>query len=152
MMTDEIVNQLKYKNDIRKAIAIGATSPKQLFEPNDLLSYRFAFNTEHENNHVPVYLQNPERAIQEKAMNKLCCNGFALSCFDTESNAQETFFKFSRSSKNFSRTAGNCLCHGILGNSDGLKTETNSSSGHFGFYEFEECDLNLTFDILKQLI
>ncbi len=74
----------------------------------------------------------------------------ALSCFVTEHQAESFYAHLRKAFKNAVISIGDALAEGTLTNEDGMKT-SESSNGHFDFYEYENCDLNKTFKITKIL-
>jgi hypothetical protein len=112
--------------------------------------YRFIFdNPEHPNNHKPPFIIKPLRANNPN--DKMKSDGYALSCFEKEIQAKRTFQKFTKSNRNFAKTAGNSLSRGLIENIDGLVDNT-TESGHFNLYEFEDCDLSQKFVITETLV
>ena len=151
MNIKDVIEGLKYKDEIRKIILDGGEEPEEINSANDLNSYRFAFNSNNRNNHIPVYKQTPPRLIQDKAMNKLTCSGYALSCFSSQIHAEALFKKHKNTNKNFHKIVGESLSNGIISNADGLVTVQNSKT-HFDLYEYISCNLRVTFNIVKSLI
>lgn len=75
----------------------------------------------------------------------------ALSCFTTLEKAEAFYSNLRKAFRNVANSIGESLSEGHLSNEDGRKTVT-ASNGHFDFYEYEGCDLNQTFNIIKNLI
>ena len=88
--------------------------------------------------------------LQDISKNKMTTSLLALSCFDNEPHAEAFYSSLKKSFKNISSTLGNSLSRGVLSNEMGMKTST-SQNGHFDFYEFDGCDLNQNFQIIKNL-
>jgi hypothetical protein len=146
-MTD--TNEFKYQTEIEELIALGIALPV-LFEPNNKNAYRYVFKNQTCKNHIPQYKKNPKRMIQEMNRNTLTTSGFALSCFDTETDATRRFEILAKSIPNIRKTIGDGLSNGILSNTDGLITPSNAD-GHFDLYEFKDCDLSNKFKLCKEL-
>lgn len=127
----------------------GCTLPP-LFQPNDMSACRFAFSASDQQNHIPQYVRNPKRMLQDLDKGKGDTSFLALSCFATNLQAELFFSNLTKAFKNAKTSVGDALAEGILANEDGMKTAT-SNNGHFDFYEYEQCDLNKTFKITKKL-
>lgn len=142
--------KFKYQKQIDELLAKGCQLP-ELFVPNNMQACRFAFSEEGHQNHVPQYMSNPKRMLQDISKNKASTSLLALSCFTTTDKAETFYTNLRKAFKNISTSIGDSLAEGALANEDGMKTEA-SSNGHFDFYEYEACDLNKTFQITKHLI
>lgn len=66
-MTKE--TKFKYQKQIDELLAIGCQLP-ELFAPNDIQACRFAFSEEGHVNHIPQYMSNPKRMLQDMGMGK----------------------------------------------------------------------------------
>lgn len=142
--------KFKYQKQIDELLARGCQLP-DLFAPNNMQACRFVFSEEGHQNHVPQYMSNPKRMLQDINQGKANTSLLALSCF-THTNKAETFYiNLRKAFKNVSTSIGDSLSEGKLTNEDGLKTAT-SNNGHFDFYEYEACDLSKTFLITKHLV
>ena len=122
-----------------------------LFPPNDMMACRFVFSEEVSRNHLPQYVSNPKRMLQDINRGNASTLLLALSCFDTNIKAEVFYANLRKAFKNVALTIGESLSEGILSNKDGQRTDVGDN-GHFDFYEFEGCDLNNTFQITKKLI
>ena len=140
----------KYQSHIDNSINIGAVLPA-LTIPKNKCAYRYVFSENNINNHKPVYIQKPKRAISDIDKSKITTSGYSLSCFEEENSAINKFNKLQSNHRNISLTVGDALCSGLLNKNDGLVTQANSET-HFDLYEFECCDLSKTFQIIKTLI
>ena len=140
----------KYQSEIDALINEGAKLPL-LSEPQNKYAYRYVFSEENPNNHKPVYIQNPQRAISDMDKNRFNTSGYALSCFEQEDKAIKKFNELRANIRNIALTMGNALCSGTLKESDGLITEANHET-HFDLYEYHGCDLLRAFEITKILI
>lgn len=147
----EVLEKLKYKDDIRLLIDKGIDLP-DLFEPNRLVAFRYAFSETNPNNHLPIYKQYPQRLIQDKDKMKLTTSGFALSCFDNEEKAETQYRRIIKTHKKFSKTAGDSIAKGTLQIEFGRVSEINQKSRHFDFYEFSDFIANGCFIITNSLI
>ena len=111
---------------------------------------RFAFSDTNHQNHVPQYMANPKRMLQDVAKGKANTSLLGLSCFTTPTKAEAFYINLRKAFRNIPASVGDSLSEGKLGNEDGMKTATGDN-GHFDFYEYEGCDLNSTFQITKIL-
>jgi len=141
--------EYKYQKQIDELIMLGCQMPI-VFSPENMSACRFSFSDNARQNHIPQYMSNPKRMLQDIAKNKTSISLLALSCFDTPSKAETFYSNLKKAFKNISTSIGNALSEGVLNNDDGRKTET-ANNGHFDFYEFVGCDLNKSFHITKQL-
>jgi len=141
--------EYKYQKQINELIALGCQMPT-VFSPENMSACRFAFSDNVRQNHIPQYMSNPKRMLQDIAKSKASMSLLALSCFDTPSKAETFYSNLKKAFKNISTSIGDALSEGVLNDDDGKKTET-ANSGHFDFYEYVGCDLNKTFQITKQL-
>ena len=142
--------RFKYQEQIDMLLAEGCQLP-ELFMPENLQACRFAFSGEGHVNHVPQYMSNPKRMLQDMGKGKVNLSLLSLSCF-TEVEKAETFYRnLCKAFKNIQYTIGDSLSEGCLTNDDGLMTSV-ANNGHFDFYEYETCDLNKTFQITQNLM
>jgi len=142
--------KFKYQKQINELLAKGCQLP-ELYAPNNMEACRFAFSEEGHQNHVPQYMSNPKRMLQDINKNKANPSLLALSCFTAADKAETFYANLRKAFKNISNSIGDSLSEGKLANEDGLKTSA-SDNGHFDFYEYEACDLNKTFEITKHLV
>lgn len=125
---------------------MGCEMPDGLHNPKNYLAFRYVFAYEnHCNNHKPVYVQNPKRALKNPQT-----IGFALSCFDNEQKAVDNFYNNLKKNRNFIKTVGDSLCSGLLNETDGEITPVNFN-GHLSLFEYVDCDLSSKFSIIKTL-
>ena len=141
--------KFKYQKQIDKLTALGCQLPA-LFTPDDMSACRFAFSDTTRQNHVPQYLMNPKRMLQDVEKGKATTSLLALSCFTTSEEAESFYGNLQKAFRKISNSIGDSLAEGALANDDGMKTAT-AGNGHFDFYEYEGCDLNSSFQITKQL-
>ena len=141
--------RFKYQKQIDELLANGCTLPT-LYAPNDMTACRFAFSDGNHQNHVPQYMANPKRMLQDVAKSKATTSLLSLSCFTTPTKAEAFYTNLRKAFKNISTSVGDSLSEGKLSNNDGMKT-VSAENGHFDFYEYEGCDLNKTFQITKNL-
>jgi hypothetical protein len=148
----EIMNEVKFKyqKQIDELLAMGCQLP-ELFAPNNLQACRFAFSGEGHVNHVPQYMSNPKRMLQDMGKEKANISLLSLSCFTSAEKAESFFTNLRKAFKNVQYSIGDSLSEGHLANEDGIMTSA-ATNGHFDFYEYEACDLNKTFQITKRLI
>lgn len=139
----------KYQKEIDELIALGCQMPS-LYAPDNMSACRFSFSDGTHQNHIPQYMSNPKRMLQDIAKSKASLSLLALSCFDTPSRAETFYANLKKAFKNISMSIGDALAEGVLSNDDGRKTVT-ANNGHFDMYEYVGCDLNNTFQITKQL-
>ena len=149
MSNDKKNGRFKYQEQIDKLLAEGYQLP-ELFMPNNLQACRFVFSEEGRPNHIPQYMSNPKRMLQDIGKGKANLSLLSLSCF-TEAEKAVTFYRnLCKAFKNVQHTIGDSLSEGCLTNNDGQMTSV-TNNGHFDFYEYECCDLNQTFYITKTL-
>ena len=151
--TPRYMNQgakFKYQTQIDELLAIGCQLP-ELFAPKGLHACRFAFSGEGHTNHVPQYMSNPKRMLQDMGKGKANISLLSLSCFTDEEKAESFYTNLRKAFKNVHTSIGDSLSEGCLANEDGRKTST-ASNAHFDFYEYDTCDLNKSFQITKSLL
>ena len=141
--------KFKYQKQIDELLAIGCQLP-ELFAPNNLQACRFAFSEEGYTNHIPQYMSNPKRLLQDMGKGKANISLLSLSCFTTADKAETFYTNLRKAFKNIQYSIGDSLSEGCLTNEDGRMTST-AANGHFDFYEYETCDLNKSFQITKIL-
>lgn len=146
---DKERKKFKYQEQIDELLAMGCQLPV-LYAPNDRKACRFAFSEEGHQNHIPQYMSNPRRMLQDISKGKQTTSLLALSCFITPEKAESFYGNLRKAFKNISKSIGDALAEGTLSNEDGRKT-ADSQNGHFDFYEYAACDLNKTFRITKNL-
>lgn len=139
--------KFKYQKQIDELLAMGCQLPI-LYAPNNRKACRFAFSDEGHQNHIPQYMNNPKRLLQDISKGKQTTSLLALSCFTTPEKAESFYYHLRKAFKNISKSIGDALAEGVLTNEDGKKT-ADSQNGHFDFYEYETCDLNKSFHITK---
>ncbi|MCR4958515.1 MAG: hypothetical protein K6B13_07935 [Prevotella sp.] len=139
----------KYQQLLDGLLANGCRLP-ELFLPNDMNACRFAFTASNQPSHIPQYVSNPRRMLQDIGRNAATTSLLALSCFTTIEKAEAFYTNLRKAFRNAAVSIGDSLAQGILTNDDGMMT-TPSNNGHFDFYEYEGCDLNNTFHVTKKL-
>lgn len=139
----------KYQRQLEELLLQGCQLPK-LYKPNDMHACRFAFSSGERTNHLPQYVSNPKRMLQDIKRGKSDTSLLALSCFDSAERAVAFYKNLTKAFKNTALTIGDALAEGNLSNDDGLKSSTGQN-GHFDFYEYVNCDLNKSFHITKQI-
>lgn len=148
-MCYNIEKEYKYQKQIDELKAQGCQMPA-VYAPDNMSACRFAFTNDARQNHIPQYMSNPKRMLQDIAKSKASMSLLALSCFDTPFKAETFYGNLKKAFKNISVAIGDALSEGGLNNDDGRKTVT-ANNGHFDFYEYVGCNLNSTFEITKQL-
>ena len=141
--------KFKYQKQIDELLALGCQLPT-LYAPNNMKACRFAFSDASRQNHVPQYMANPKRMLQDTSKGKATTSLLSLSCFSTPTKAEAFYINLRKAFRIIPTSVGDSLSEGNLGNEDGMKTATGNN-GHFDFYEYEGCDLNSTFQITKYL-
>lgn len=82
----------KYQKQINELTALGCQMPT-VFSPENMSACRFAFSDNAHTNHIPQYMSNPKRMLQDIAKSKASMSLLALSCFDTPSKADGLLWK-----------------------------------------------------------
>ena len=85
--------RFKYQAQIDELLAIGCQLPR-LFAPNGLQACRFAFSGEAHPNHIPQYMSNPKRMLQDMGKGKANISLLSLSCFATADNGHFDFYEY----------------------------------------------------------
>ena len=119
MMKEE---KFKYQEQMDTLLALGCQLP-ELFAPNDMNACRFAFSGADNQNHIPQYLSNPKRMLQDINNGKSNTSLLALSCFSTTDKAELFYLNLRKAFKNIASTIGDSLSEGKLSNEDGRKTK-----------------------------
>lgn len=148
---NQMINyDFKYLTELQKLEDQGVFLP-QLHTPESKLAFRYVFSKKPEKNHLPVYIQKPQRAISAADKNKQTAAGYALSCFENEEKAFEKYNEYRSHSPKIMNTLGDALSTGIIDNTDGLITTANKDS-HFELFEFSTCNLSEKFQIKRTLV
>ena len=142
-------DKFKYQEQIDMLLVEGCQLP-DLFMPNNQHACRFVFSEEGRLNHIPQYMSNPKRMLQDIGKGKANMSLLSLSCFSEAEKAEAFYRNLCKAFKNIQYTIGDSLSEGRLTNEEGRMTSV-ASNGHFDFYEYECCDLNQTFRITKKL-
>jgi len=145
----EYCKDFKYFTEIEELQKKGIDLPN-LQTPNQKEAYRWCFDYEHKNNHLPVYKQQPLRLIKDNEKDTLTTSGFALSCYETKELSIEKYKKVLKINKNFSKIAGNSVSFVLLKNNDGKITDSNNEK-HFDLYEYVNFEPNKEFKIIEKL-
>lgn len=141
--------KFKYQQWIDQLVKEGCLLPP-LYAPDNMQACRFVFSSNDGRNHIPQYVAQPKRMLQDVAKGRSNTSLLALSCFVTAHQAESFYANLRKAFKNAVNSIGDALAEGTLANDDGMKT-SESGNGHFDFYEFENCDLNKTFKVTKIL-
>lgn len=146
-MQNKKVVMYKYQTEIDGLLKTGLQMPNGLHNPVNKRVFRFVFaDPANPNNHKPVYIQNPIRRNQ----GTISVSGYALSCFETQQNAETKFYALVGKFPKFARTAGDSLCSGLLDSADGEITNSNNE-GHLDLFEYPNCNLSTKFTVVKNL-
>lgn len=145
-----IPRKLKYQDFINEVLEEGVELPP-LMPIAEETAYRFISTTNPDQNHLPGYVRNPKRLIQDRERGRLETTNFALSCFPTEESASAFFTYLKKAMKHIGQKVGDALSEGVLTTEDGLKTKEDEHC-HYDLYEFEGCDLNTKFNLKKMLL
>lgn len=143
--------QFKYRSDLQKLEEEQGILLPKLHAPNSKVAFRYVFSDKPEKNHLPTYIQKPQRAISAADKNRLSTSGYALSCFEDEYKAVSRYDELKSHSPKIKNTLGDTLSYGVLNESDGLITDANAIT-HFDLYESISCNLAETFQIKKSLV
>lgn len=149
-MLQDYIQRLKYKEQMMALeIKAGAGWNTEVFEINNKEAFRFIWDTDvKQNNHKPVYIQRPKRALKGDRRE---IAGYGLSCLDAL-EAAEDFYKFlERVHKNLKESVGDSIAQGILNSFDGVIDEADRHK-HFNLFEFENCDLSVKFTVIKRIV
>lgn len=136
----------KYQKAIDDLLAQGLVMPT-LIAPNGLEAYRFVFEAPDERNNKPVCIQNPKRTLP----NNVKFLGYALSCFNDQTKAEQRYRDLCESFPRTPITIGDSLSGGELHDEDGRISMPDRDTGHFDLYESETCDLNESFKLIERL-
>lgn len=79
----------KYQKQIDELIALGCQLP-ELYAPNNMKACRFVYSDTSRQSHVPQYMTNPKRMLQDVAKGKATTSLLSLSCF-TDTTKAESF-------------------------------------------------------------
>lgn len=141
----------KYRSELQKLEEEKGISLPQLHIPKSKPAFRYVFSDKPEKNHIPAYIQKPQRIISDADRSKLSTSGYALSCFEDENKAVTRYNEYMSHSPRIKNTLGDALSYGNLNEPDGLITDANDDT-HFDLYESASCTLSKTFQIKKTLI
>jgi len=129
------MKRFKYQTELDELMVLGCQLP-DLFSPNNMLAFRFAFSSDSKKNHLPQYKSNPRRMLQDIKKGNATTSLLSLSCFDQSDKAETFYANLCRSFRNAPASLGDTIVSGMLTNEDGLKT-MSGKNGHFDFYEYE---------------
>jgi len=139
----------KYKKQIEQ---LSTQCPPSNYKSKDISAFRFVFEAENDkakNNFLPVLIIKPKRQLKPDN-DTVKCQGYALSLFDSQENAEKRYYKLRKRNKNISKTLGDCLATGTIDKTDGVASEVDNN-GHFSLHEFENTDLAAKFNIISTL-
>jgi hypothetical protein len=142
------VKPFKYQNYINQ---LSEPCPPSNYQPKAMTAYRFVFeetSSKSKNNFLPILMIQPKRQLNFNDTQK--CQGYALSLFDTQENAEKRYLKLKKQIKNISKTLGTHLAEGQITQQDGVVSKTDNN-GHFSLHEFNNTDLSSKFSIISSL-
>lgn len=82
--------QFKYQNWIDELAELGCLLPP-LYPPGNKQACRFVFSSDEHRNHIPQYISNARRMLQDVAKGRGNTSLIALSCFDTANHAERFY-------------------------------------------------------------
>jgi hypothetical protein len=121
--------------------------PPPEYQQVSMSAFRWIFeDINHENNFKPVLLIKPER-INDKMFDsqERKCEGYALSLYDSLSNAKKAYERIRKRNKNLPKMVGTHVAKIALAQTDGVAYECSrhkNNKGHFNFHESENTDLS----------
>lgn len=95
----------KYQSLIDQLLAAGCHLPV-LSLPDDMNACRFAFAEEGHPNHIPQYVSNPRRMLQDMGKNVATTSLLALSCFTTSERAEAFYANLCKAFKHAASSIG----------------------------------------------
>jgi hypothetical protein len=118
------------------------------------MAYRWSlFPIDHTHNFLPNFLYDEARNApprrNDKGDEKKTCRLCALSMFSSEKSAKMMFSGFNPNIKQ--KLGYTHISEGEIEESDGVSTEIEPN-GHFGFFEYQDCNLFEKFVIKCELI
>lgn len=145
----DYIGQLKYKDEMTALkINFGAGWETNVNEVSSRETYRFVFNRMEEKNHIPVYINKPQRALMD---NRREVGGYGLSCLETFKAAETYYNNLKIHVKNIATSIGDSIAKGEIVKTDGVTDDSNALK-HFNLYEFDNCDLRCKFVVVKQMV
>ena len=142
MMDCRDMHNLKHEKLICDLLKNGKTIRfEEFFEINDEKeAFRYGFKEPHSENHqINYYLRryNTKKQPKKEDVTGLC----SLSCFEDADFAITNYNNTLKRHRQFPKTAGESLFHGILCVGDGYINSADSKK-HFDFFETVVCDMN----------
>ena len=122
--------------------------PSSDSSPIDKKGYRFVFEGLGGNSFSPLIVQQPIRSYKN---NYQKCSSCGLSMYSTESQAKAKFADLLKRNRNIYKSIGNKLALVKITPQLGLCTR-ETSTGHFDFYEYHDCELKLFSSVVGDLI
>jgi hypothetical protein len=124
--------------------------PPSDYQPIEMTAYRFVFEEnqeQSENSFLPVMIIKPHRKFNTPQQ---CCQGYALSLFDTQNHAEQRYNQLRKNRPNISQSLGTHLAKGSIDKTDGIASSVDQK-GHFSLHEYQHTDLSQKFKIINQL-
>ena len=113
-------------------------------------AFRFVFkNLNHKNNYLPPLAINPSRIDESETCDKVC-EGFALSFYETEKQANTKLKKILERKPLLADTLGNCIAKTFITKKDGV-ADKSKKDGHFNFHETEQINFKFKYEIVKEI-
>jgi len=137
---------LKYQSEISRVKGC----PNTDFHEIELIAFHFVFKNETnaKKNFLPAIKKNPKRGVGFKKQGQLC-RSYSLSMFESKSGAMQFYSNLQKINKNIGKSIGDSLASGQLKRSYGLYGDKREY-GHFSFFIYNNIDLNLHFEIIKE--
>ncbi len=128
--------------------------PPSDYQAEERTACRFVFDTHHEkhpHNFLPVLIIKPERKNGRRFKKDVSkCQGYALSFFDSFSNAYQRYIELKKDHPNIQESLGTHIAQGRLDETDGVMSDVDAN-GHFSLHEFEHTELSKKFKTIGSL-
>ena len=138
--------EMKYKSEIDAIEAAGTKCVGSNYLENELGAYRWTFEKiDHPKNFIPrAKILNTEEL-------KKTCIGWALSFFNTETNAINELNRYCADKKQLYKKLGTHIAEGNISKTDGVSGNFNEVSGHFSHYEYKGTDFSKKFIVKTEV-
>jgi hypothetical protein len=131
---------MKYAEELGRM----ANCPPSMASPCARKAVRFVFDSiEDRRNFMPVATLTPQRTFKEAAGR---CDSYALSFFETVTQARKKYMELKRANKNLYRKIGPMIAEGVISETDGVASQPNGQ-GHFSPWESATAGFVTTFTI-----
>ena len=138
-MKNRYMKELKYQEKIKQLDCnLSGFSEKKHIEV-----FRWVFENCDENSFLPVYYYNHNREQNEKN-----CRGWALSFFNTQTNAKRRLLQIAMHKKKIFKKLGTHIAKGSIVENDGISNNPNDN-GHFDLFEYKGVNLSNKFTIVE---